>query len=177
MPRTIRSGPLNDGWLDRPNPTAPLRIVTLAGHPVTEVFETDRGEPRRAIPVASQHEWDDAFSEFRPSFGGIFALRAAEQCRADGAPLPAWVQREIIDWEDAGFTPTRYALLVTSLHEPSLAEHRANPVRGEADAPRNGQRLNPEHWTEWAARIRAGADPAIETQVVLDGLPALTTAS
>ncbi|WP_098406314.1 hypothetical protein [Paramicrobacterium agarici] len=145
-------------------PTAPLRIVVLDGQPTTEVF--DVAAAPHEIPIAEQHDWAAAFAELPPRVVGVFERRAADQCLADGAPLPSWVQRDIAEWTDAGFTASRYRDLVAALAE--LRQHPSHPAHDSDTAPH--QRLRAEHWSDWAQRVAAGGDPVIEATVVLDGL-------
>ncbi|WP_167133233.1 hypothetical protein [Paramicrobacterium chengjingii] len=145
-------------------PTAPLRIVVLDGTPTTEVF--DVAAAPHEIAIAEQHEWAAAFAELPPRVVGIFERRAADQCLADKAPLPSWVQRDIVEWTDAGFTPSLYRDLVSALRE--LEQHPSHPSRDTDPAAHH--RLRASHWAEWARLVADDADPVIEAQVVLDGL-------
>lgn len=144
--------------------TAPLRIVVLDGFPRTEVF--DIAEAPREIPVSEQHVWAAAFATFSPRVVGIFEQRALEHCLRAGAPLPSWMQNDIVAWADAGFTPSRYRDLVAALS--GLEQHPSHPVHHDDVAPH--QRLRAAHWAEWARLVANGADPQIEAIVVLDGL-------
>ncbi|WP_166983176.1 hypothetical protein [Paramicrobacterium fandaimingii] len=145
-------------------PTAPLRIVVLDGQPTTEVF--DVAAAPHEIPIAEQHDWAAAFAELPPRIVGFFEQRAADQCLADGAPLPSWLQRDIVEWTDAGFTPSRYRDLAAALRE--LEQH---PSHLSHDTDRSAHpRLRAEHWADWAERVAAGGDAVIEATVVLDGL-------
>ncbi len=145
----------------------------LDGHPTTEVF--DVAAAPREIPIAEQHEWAEAFAVLTPRVVGVFERRAADQCLRDAAPLPSWVQRDIVEWADAGFTPNLYHTLTTALEDATLRRHPSHPLRDNRRDNRPVRtlpytRLCPEHWADWAARVTSGADPVIEATVVLDGI-------
>lgn len=167
------SHPRRSPTAQRGGPTAPLRIVVLDGHPITEVF--DVAEAPREVAVDEQHAWADAFAALAPQVVGVFERRAADQCLRDGAPLPSWVQRDIVEWSDAGFTPDRYRALAAALEDATLLRHPAHPLHDDERGAHPERtlpyvRLRPEHWTDWAVRVASGADPVIEATVVLDSL-------